>query len=727
MTGEENQKQLETLEATFQSSIFEAADKSFCIYRYMRSDGSQVIAVGTDLPNRRQLPVLLHGTWEISKKTGGKQLRVAYSEAAPVRDRDQVISYLCSLKCGIGKMKAMAIWKRYGEASWDGLDNDPDKMVKDTLISPKILERLMDAQKSAILSRNLLKLFAEANIPVGGDMIHRLIERHGEKADVLLRDNPYIAISRDEPSFEKADALADALGFAKNDPRRMAAVIVKVLDDAAVNGHVCVPKEMLLDMVKTYTGCPMEECVKAINAACREKKAVYSSGFVYAKRRYDEETAIADNIQRLMTACSDPVRGLDAFISDYERENFSLAESQREAILRVFESGVSVITGGPGTGKSTVTNAILYVHKKAYGESSEPILLAPTGKAARRLGEASGCGAQTIHSAVGWRGDEVEAEPCSLHGNLFIIDESSMMDQFVCDILLEAIPSGARVVFVGDCDQLPSVGCGNVLSDFISSEVIPTTRLHVIFRQAEDNPIIENARRMNEGDSNLIYTDTFRFYEAHSSDELFESACDFYARCVEAYGITNVMLLNPQRNHSDLTVDRFNAALQERINPPSDDKNEIRIGRQIFREGDRVMELRNTERSKNGDTGVIHRIEKRESSTDPPEFYSVAIIEFNDDGVLLDYNADDLHHVTLAYANTVHKAQGEEFQTVIMVITKAHYAMLRRNLVYTAVTRAKQHVVLMGQLDALDTAVKNNQADVRYTLLAARLRHKLKK
>lgn len=224
-----------------------------------------------------------------------------------------------------------------------------------------------------------------------------------------------------------------------------------------------------------------------------------------------------------------------------------------------------------------------------------------------------------------------------------------------------------------------------------------------------------------------MFCHTFRFYEAHSSDELFESACDFYARCVEAYGITNVMLLNPQRNHSDLTVDRFNAALQERINPPSDDKNEIRIGRQIFREGDRVMELRNTERSKNGDTGVIHRIEKRESSTDPPEFYSVAIIEFNDDGVLLDYNADDLHHVTLAYANTVHKAQGEEFQTVIMVITKAHYAMLRRNLVYTAVTRAKQHVVLMGQLDALDTAVKNNQADVRYTLLAARLRHKLKK
>lgn len=726
MTGEENNP-LEAHEGTFQSTIFEAPDRSFCIYRYLRPDGSQFVAVGTELPNRKQLPVLLYGTWEISKRTGGKQLKVAYTEIAPVRDKDQIISYLCSLKCGIGKIKALAIWNKYGKSCWDVLDNQPERLLADRLISQKIFEKLRDTQKTAAIHRNLLKLFSTAGIPIGGDLVHRLIEKLGDSADEIIKENPFAVISRDGLSFEKADALASFLGFASNDPRRMAAVIGKVLDDAAVSGHVCVPKEMLLDMVRSYTGCPMDECVKAINTACREKKAVYSAGFIYTKRRFDEEVSIADNIQRLISACADPVRGLDAFISDYERKNFSLAESQREAILRVFESGVSVITGGPGTGKSTVTNAILYVHKQVFGESSEPILLAPTGKAARRLGEASGCDAQTIHSAVGWRGDEVEAEPCSLHGNLFIIDESSMMDQFVCDILLEAIPSGARVVFVGDCDQLPSVGCGNVLADFIASEVIPTTRLHVIFRQAEDNPIIENARRMNEGNSNLIYTDTFRFYEAHSSDELFESACDFYSRCVEAYGITNVMLLNPQRNHSELTVDRFNAALQERINPASPDKNEIQIGRQVFREGDRVMELRNTEFSKNGDTGVIHKIEKRESNTDPPEFYSVAIVEFNDDGVLLDYNADELKHLTLAYANTVHKAQGEEFQTVILVVTKAHYAMLRRNLVYTAVTRAKQHVVIMGQLDALDTAIKNNKADVRYTLLCARLRHKFKK
>ena len=386
---------------------------------------------------------------------------------------------------------------------------------------------------------------------------------------------------------------------------------------------------------------------------------------------------------------------------------------------------IFVITGGPGVGKTTVTKGILAVHQQVYGASSEPLLLAPTGKAARRMSEATGFPAQTIHSAVGWRGETYnydEQEPTMLDGNLVIIDEVSMMDQYIASILFERIRNGSRVVLVGDIDQLPSVGCGNVLADLIRSEVIPTTRLTVIFRQAGENPIVKNAHAINRGDPNLAFGSSFRFIQCANEQEVFEAACRKYVQCVKAYGDDKVVLLNPQRNNTFVSVDRFNAELQSRINPPADGKMEIKVGKTVFREKDKVMELKNTEIGpKNGDVGYIREVTRRKDPDDPDTYLYYASIEWNGDGQLIEYNQDDMRHVTLAYCTTVHKSQGSEYQSVIEVVSKSHPSMLKRNLIYTGITRAKVNVCLVGELDALNMAVANNSQEIRHTLLANRL------
>ena len=355
-----------------------------------------------------------------------------------------------------------------------------------------------------------------------------------------------------------------------------------------------------------------------------------------------------------------------------------------------------VLVGQGGVGKTMLAEAMLHL----------------TGKTTRLGGHAG------TKPTLDYDGQEA----IMLEGNLIIVDEASMMDQAIACILFERIKSGSRVVLVGDIDQLPSVGCGNVLADLIRSEVVPTTRLTVIFRQAEENPIIINAHKINNGDSNLQFGKTFRFVQCRNEEEVFKAACSMYTKCVKAYGDEKVLLINPQRNNTPISVDRFNVELQSRINPPAIGKMEIKVGKTVFREGDKVMELKNIEDGpKNGDVGHIREITRRPDSDDPDTFNYYASIEWNGEDTLIEYSQDDLRHVTHAFCTTVHKSQGSEYQSVIEVVSKAHPSMLRRNLVYTGITRAKVNVCLIGEMDALRMAVANNTQEIRYTLLASRL------
>ena len=717
----------EEIVATFTYKTFESADRTYCVFRFKNYETrKEFTAIGSMLPDKKNVPVKLTGNWELNKKNGRKQFKVAYYEQAKPSGKTEVIAYFTALHCGIGGVKALSIWNHFGAKTWDVVESNPERLLEVPMISQKILTRFLTAQKENNLLRELLKLFAQSGVSLGGETLHTMIEKYGPSCIEKLKENPY------EPcgvingyTFDRADALAYTLGYPADSENRLVAAIYKVLDDAAVAGNVCLPKDELLDTLIKFTSCSRERCIEAIRKAHKEKKICCANYYIYTPKRHEQEASICDHIVRLMTSGGKPVEQVDALIEDYEAANFKFADCQKDAIRNVFKHPFTVITGGPGVGKTTVTKGILAVHEQVYGASSNPLLLAPTGKASRRMSEATGYPAQTIHSAVGWKGEEydyADQEPIMLDGNLIIIDEVSMMDQAIASILFERIRSGSRVVLVGDIDQLPSVGCGNVLADLIRSGVVPTTRLNVIFRQAGENPIVKNAHAINNGNPNLSFEKSFKFINCNTEQEVFDAACKMYVRCVKAYGDDKVILLNPQRNNTFISVDRFNTELQAKINPPVPGKFEITVGKTTFRENDKVMELKNTEEGpKNGDVGYIREITRRPDPDEPGNFNYFANIEWNGDDHWIEYSQDDLRHVTLAFCTTVHKSQGSEYQTVIEVVTKSHPSMLKRNLVYTGITRAKVNVCLVGELDALRMAVANNSQEVRYTLLASRL------
>ena len=719
--------QHEEILASFTYKTYESENRSFCVFRFKNYDTKkEFTAVGSMLPDSRNVPVKLTGEWELNKKNGHRQFKVAYYEQAKPSGRTEVVAFFTALHCGIGKIKAQAVWGHFGSRTWEIVENNPERLLEVPMISDRILKRFLQAMKENGMLRRLIKLTSKAGISLSGETLHALIDRYGSEAEAKLLENPYAPCGTVYGySFDRADAIAVSLGYPMDSENRLIAAICKVLDDAGAAGHVCLPKDELLAGLIKFTSCSRAQCADAIRNAFHDRKLRGANNCIYMPRRYEQEESVSRSILRLMSSGPKPITQIEALIADYEAVNFAFAECQKDAIRNAFRHPVTIITGGPGVGKTTVIKGILAVHQEVFGASSRPVLLAPTGKAARRMSEATGYPAQTIHSAVGWKGEEYDYDgqpPVSLDGNLVIIDEVSMMDQAIASILFERISTGARVVLVGDIDQLPSVGCGNVLSDLIHSGVVPTTKLTVIFRQAGESPIVANAHKINSGNINLEFGKTFKFIQCCNEEEVFEAACVMYTRCVKAYGSDNVILLNPQRNNTFVSVDRFNAELQRRINPPVDGKMEIKVGKTGFREGDKVMELKNTEEGpKNGDVGYIREITRRPDPDDPETYNYFANIEWNGDGTWIEYSQDDLRHVTLAFCTTVHKSQGSEYQTVIEVVSKAHPGMLKRNLVYTGITRARENVCLVGEMDALQMAIANNTQETRYTLLASRL------
>lgn len=719
----------EEIVASFTYNTFESENRDFCVYRFKNYEtGKDFTVVGNNLPNQKNLPVRLTGEWE-TKPNGYRQFIVAYYDVCQPSGKQEVLAYFIALKCGIGKRKAELVWDTFGQRTWDVVEKHPERLLEVPSISDKVLMKFKKAYKDNMILQDLLKLLSQAGVSLGGEALHELINKYGTDVIDVLKENPYAPCDEVEGfSFDRADALAMTLEYPMDHENRLVAAIRKILNDAAGRGHSCLPKDEVLSELMRFTKCTKKRCIEAIQKAFREKKLYAANNFLFTPKRYEQEDNICKQLVRLMEACNRPINQVDEFIAEYEKANFAFADCQRDAIRNVFKHPVSVITGGPGVGKTTVTKGILAVHQEVYGNDSNPILLAPTGKASRRMSEATGYPAQTIHSAVGWKGEEnavqesENKEPQKLDGNLVIVDEVSMMDQAIASILFEQIESGTRVVLVGDIDQLPSVGCGNVLADLIRSGVVPTTRLTVIFRQAGENPIVANAHKINSGITDLSFSNTFKFIRCENEQEVFDAAVKMYVRCVKAYGDDKVVLLNPQRHNTTVSVDAFNAEIQRLVNPHVDGKLEIKIGKTAFREGDKVMEQKNTtEGPKNGDVGYIREITRRPAPDDPDTYNYYANIEWNGDPNWIEYSQDDMRHVSLAFCTTVHKSQGSEYQTVIEVVSKAHPSMLKRNLVYTGITRAKVNVCLVGEIDALQMAIANNTAEVRYTLLANRL------
>lgn len=721
-----------TIRAVHSYTVF-AAENGYTVVKYRHVDGSGYFtACGNGLPTASESEVTLYGKWTEDKKHG-KQFEVAYFEDVLPTTLKGFVSYMKELKCGIGKARAVAIFTRFGPDVWDVLENNPERLLEVPKLTPVLVDKLVKKTRETTLDRHILNLF-KGSCDVSIAKVKKIIEKFGADSEGVVLYEPYKLCGISGFSFFDVDAMALKNGCDPCSPERLSAAVVALFDEQSSRGHVCIPVPVIRELLqillrRTAGGINEEEAGKAINNAMIAGTIVRSGQYLYRPSKREEETTIVTNVLRLLLD-QNGVEGIDAFLSQYKEESgVILAAKQEEGVKMVLRHSFSILTGGPGTGKTTTLKAILYIHQMVYGNRSEPVLLAPTGKAARRMSEATGFPAATIHSAISYIG-EVNGEAVTrnkngekLTGNLFIVDEASMIDQSICSLLLAKIPDEARVVFVGDPDQLPSVGCGNVLLDMISSTVVPVTKLDVIFRQGADSPIIRNAHAINEGNTCLdTSSPCFRFLSGATTEEIFNGTLEFYLRCVKAYGLDNTILLCPYRSKTDLCVNTFNKALQQKLNPVKPGAKTLKAHGIEFREGDRVMQLKNTEAAKNGDTGYILRIEQRPDPEDPSEYTYYAVIEWNGDGVEVITPQSALMDVDLAYCTTVHKSQGSEYKTVLLICSSMHSAMLKRNVVYTGVTRAKQNVAIIGDQQALTAAILNNSSDVRWTLLAERLR-----
>ena len=575
------------------------------IYRLYEKDGWKVIkcqntqndvtfvATGDGLPYaedrniNRNTVITMTGYWSVGGKYG-TSFKVESFEYQLKKTKDATISYLSSLRCGFGPAAAEAVWKTFGDITWDVLDNQPERLIGvkygRRYVSKKMVDKLKAALSETKKEREVTRLLRNANLSLR--KVQTLLKAFPDEDVVdILKHDTYRVCKVKGFSFDMVDSFALEQGVAIDNPARLREALRYTMDLAASAGHMCVPAIELPAMMARVAnknvrtkGVTEEICKGAINAACLRKDLRLAGPMLYSASRFEQEYGISRHIKRLMKS-NKPVstEKINRALQAYQEDNdITLAEKQKEAVISCFQNPVTIITGGPGTGKTTVTKAVLYVHKELFGEdNSLPCLLAPTGRAARRMTEQTGVEASTIHSAIGLRGDDcVGGCDCDgpLFGNIFIIDECSMMDSFVAYNLLQKIPGRTRVVFVGDPEQLPSVGAGNVLYEMIRSGMVPVTKLNVIYRQAQGNPIVENAQKMRHGDVNLHYAKKqFMFMEDRTGDpaRIEEAVCELYEKSIRAKGASNVALLCPYRHKSALNVNRFNKLLQERINPAS--------------------------------------------------------------------------------------------------------------------------------------------------------------
>ena len=432
------------------------------------------------------------------------------------------------------------------------------------------------------------------------------------------------------------------------------------------------------------------------------------------------ESNLAYEIVKKLDGYVPPYDDLDNAIAAEERKlRFRLAPEQKEAIKMALTSKFCVITGGPGTGKTSVQKALLDLYRERF-PSGKIACCAPTGKAARRMEHSTGIPASTVHHALGLLANEdgQYGDPETLDADLILVDEVSMLDVYLAEKLLKATPRNARLILVGDSDQLPSVGPGAVLKEIIGSGLVPVVKLDQVFRQKEGSRIAANAKLIRHGNLSLEYGPDFEFYDSTDLSVSADMIESIYLQEIAKYGVDNVVLLSPYRQKTETGVNALNQRIQGKVNPPDPAKNEAVYGQRRFRVGDKVMQTKNCEKINNGDVGYITSITGTASD-------AVVRIDFGDDRIV-EYENSELEMLDLAYACTVHKSQGDEFKSVIINLQCAHSVMLVRPLIYTAITRAKERVIIVGERRALCIAIRRTDTEQRGTKLAMRIQEFMK-
>ena len=533
----------------------------------------------------------------------------------------------------------------------------------------------------------------------------------------IVKENPYKLCELSGIGFITADKIAAAVGIDKLSVNRTDAGIQCVLKEAESIGHLCLEKKRFLKECAKLLDTPLLTEDMIANRAVRLVRdgvlACYE-GYVYRAVMEASERHLADKVVKLCAAGTVfDTDGIDDELDAIEaRETIRLAPEQREAVKMALSHRLSIITGGPGTGKTMIQRAIIEIYRKRHPRC-EIVCCAPTGRAARRMEQTTGFPASTVHKALGLKAQEGEKEePLKFHADIVLVDEVSMLDIRLAEYIFWALDERAQLVLIGDADQLPSVGPGAVLSELLACGRVPVVRLDKVFRQSSGSRIAVNAKLIRHGNLALEYGDDFVFYDSYDLSESAQKLIDIYLQEVAKFGVDNVALLSPFRHKTETGVNALNEKIRDVINPPSS-RPEVTKGEKTFRVGDKIMQTENRGDVSNGDIGYIRSIEKDYGAT-------TIYLDFGD-GRLKEYDLDDLSKIELGYATTIHKSQGSEYDSVIINLQCAHSVMLTRPLIYTAVTRGKGRVIIVGERRALCIAIKKIDTEKRGTCLAKRI------
>ena len=690
-------------------------------YRH-RDNMIRFVAVGYELPQTDKVSMLLDGEWQNGKH--GIQFKVdKYEEIVP-QTEDGVRGYLASrLIKGVGPKIAQQIVDRFGVNALKIIEHEPERLLEIKGITENKLEDIRDSFLESRCMRDLMILLSPYQITPAAAT--RIYEHFGARSVEILQDNPYELCQVSGFGFRRVDEIAEKNGMLFNEPKRIRGAIFASLDEQRQNhGHLFLTE----DALKKSTSRLLNEkqpipqlCVKpseiqpVLEDLVLHGELVSSGGNIYPVQTFAQEDETAQKIAAMLAVKPEPVDITPAL--DHIRSELGIQLSQRqcEAVYMAFRSNLSIITGSPGTGKTTVLRAIIQVFRFLYPKGSV-LLSAPTGRASRRMAESTGeMTAKTLHSLLGLVGGMsfTKEPPEPLEADLIIVDESSMIDMWLARQFFSRVRPGTKIVLVGDVDQLQSVGAGDVFRQLISSGLIPVTVLNQIFRQSKDSRIAVNAQRINAGDTRLDYGEDFRFLKSDTQEEAADVICRIYLALVNQHGVEKVQILSPYRAEGACSTEQLNLVIREFVNPLPEDAVDLKVGSHFFRVGDKVMQRKNIEKVSNGDIGYIRKMARNDKGD------MRITIEFSDSR-FVEYEMEDMANIELAYATTIHRAQGSEYDYVVMPIIRSHAHMLSRNIFYTGVTRAKKQVYLVGQKVALMVAIHKKVDGKRNTLLGER-------
>jgi len=710
------------MEGTVERFIFHNEDNGFSVFKLsLPKKGREITAVGTLSAVRPGEYLRLKGSWVKDKEYGPQFQVTSYLSVLP-GTLAGIEKYLGSgLIYGVGRETARRMVRAFGLEVLDILDKEPDRLREVEGIGAVRLKRIVAGWKAHRDIKDVM-IFLQS-IGVSGAYAAKIYKTYGSGVIAAVKEDPYrLATEISGIGFKTADKIGANLGIPPTSPRRARAGVLHTLGQISERGHVCFPLAELIKAAAEELQIDRTIVEEAVRALAQDEVLAIEQrspqNFVYLRSLYISETAAGRNLDAFISSRATPISiQIDKALAWFEeRHRIRLAPEQREAITAAISEKVVVITGGPGTGKTTLIRAVIEILEK---KNQRIKLAAPTGRAAKRMAEATGRNATTIHRLLEYNPAEMgfernQSKPLKL--DMLILDEVSMVDIVLFHHCIKALPAGARLILVGDADQLPSVGPGSVLNDIIDSKRVKTIHLSKIFRQARQSLIVVNAHRINQGLMPYTKTDfgrpDYEFFKHDDPAEALETVKHLIADVIPGRfrldPVLDIQVLTPMHK-GILGVFNLNLCLQALLNPG---KEGVFHGGHKLCQGDKVMQIRNNYELGvfNGDMGRILSL----GADDGP-------VEVDFDGRVVPYEPADLDEITLAYACSIHKSQGSEYPAVIIVLSTQHFIMLQKNLIYTAITRGRRYVAVVGSPRAMAMAVNNVNRSQRYSLLRHRL------